>query len=108
VKEQWWELAIREEAQMLFKDTLISVDRKSLPSNCKIIPTSIQLKRKRSPTDASITRYKARICARGDLLTRFMHALEKTSPTINELTFNFVLQLLSIIYGFHHRTCVDM
>ena len=43
--------------------TLIPVDRKSLPSNCKIIPTSIQLKSKRSPTDASITRYKARICA---------------------------------------------
>jgi hypothetical protein len=99
--------AIREEAEMLFKDTLIPIDRKSLPSNCKIIPTSIQLKRKRSPTtDASITRYKARICARGDLLTRFMHTLEKTSPTINELTFNFVLQL-SIIYGFH-RTCVDV
>ena len=35
-----------------------------------------------------------------------MHALEKTSPTINELTFNFVLQL-SIIYGFK-RTCVDV
>jgi hypothetical protein len=81
---------------------LIPVD--TLPSNnCKIIPTSIQLKCRRSPTDASITRYKARICARVDLLTRFMHALlEKTSP----FTFNFVLQL-SIIYGFH-RTCVDV
>jgi hypothetical protein len=45
-------MAIREEAEMLlFKDTLIPVDRKSLPLNCKIIPTSIQLKRKR-PTYA--------------------------------------------------------
>jgi hypothetical protein len=38
-KEQW-EMAIREEAEMLFKDTLIPIDRKSLPSNCKTIPTT--------------------------------------------------------------------
>jgi hypothetical protein len=36
-----------------------------------------------------------------------MHALEKTSPTINELIFNFVLQLSMIICGFHRR-CVDV
>ena len=92
-----WVKAILAETNYLLQETFEPISLEDLPLNCKIVPTTIVLKRKRNPTTGLIDKYKGRICLRGDILRYFYEALEKSSPTINELTFNFILQLAIIM-----------
>ena len=84
-----WKQAIRAEVTALLNGTL-TPDNPNNYTEWQIVFTTTQLKRKRSQ-DGTISKYKARTCARGDLL----HLLINTySPTINNLTFSLVLQLI--------------
>jgi hypothetical protein len=106
-ESELWKKAAIDELLDLLQDTILPINKDELPPNCKIVPTTIRFKRKGNPITGIVDRYKGRICFRGDLVKLLYHDyLDKTSPTINELTFNFILQL-SITMGLC-RACSDI
>lgn len=101
-KLQWMD-ALKLEVDSLFSNTLIPIDSADIPTNAWIVPTTTQLKIKRSAQDNSIEKYKARICIRGDLLSQFFDKSETFSPTISQITFTTLLQI-SIILNLKRST----
>jgi hypothetical protein len=96
-----WTEAIQSEVQQLLKATIKPVDILSKPY--LFVRTTTQLKAKRNSTDGTISKYKCRICARGDMLAGTIDPSETYSPTINSLTFSTILQL-AIIFKLIRRT----
>jgi hypothetical protein len=103
-KDQWI-AAIRSEVDSSLIYTLIPISSDSVPPSAWIVPTTIQLKIKRKSSDATIDKFKARICLRGDLLISFFSKDETYAPTISMLTLNTIFQL-SIIMKFS-RSVID-
>lgn len=87
------------------KDSLIEVDPKELPANYTMIYTTTQLKLKRKATDGSPEKYKARTCARGDMIEGMLMQHETYSPTVSPITFATIFQLA--IIDNMERACVD-
>ena len=99
-----WIAALNDEVNSLLKETLIKVDIRDFIRNTYIvIQTTTQLKRKRNARTNEIEKYKARICARGDMLTGILTTEETYSPTINPLTFALILQL-AVIFKMKKKT----
>lgn len=93
-----WKKAIRYEIASLLKDTLKEIEISSLRDKQYYeIATTTQLKRKINATTCEVEKYKARECARGDLLANLLAAFETYSPTINPLTFALILQIAIIL-----------
>ena len=78
-----WEQAILTEVDQLLNATLLPVQ--SIEADSDTIFSTMQLKRKRSAIDGAITKYKARLCARGDMLKlKASHANDQnSSPTVS-------------------------
>ena len=97
LKSQWaeqWRKAIIAEITLLFDGGTfepISPEEISLLPKYKRIYTTMQLKRKIRSQDGLTDKFKARCCARGDLLKGLIK--DTYSPTINSLTFSVVHQL---------------
>ena len=97
LKSQWaekWRKAIIAEIKLLFDGGTfepISPDELSLLPQYKRIYTTMQLKRKIRSQDGFTDKFKARCCARGDLLKGLIK--DTYSPTINSLTLSVVHQL---------------
>jgi hypothetical protein len=89
-----WTEAIKTEVEQLLKGTLKPVS--NLQSPYKFVHTTTQLKAKKNSIDGKISKYKCRICARGDMLAGTLEPWETYSPTINALTFATILQLAII------------
>jgi len=99
-----WKKAIKAEINALLKDTLKSVNIKTFPKDSYIkIATTTQLKRKRNAITCAIEKYKARECARGDLLAFLMCSEETYSPTISPITFALILQI-AVIFKMKRKT----
>jgi len=97
-REEWIQ-AIRKEVGDLMKKTFKKIDTTKLDPNSYIrIKTTMQLKRKRNSTTGEIDKYKARECARGDLLKfdERMKDIATYSPTVSALTFSLILQVATI------------
>lgn len=93
-REQWI-TAIRAEVltSLIGGGTLQPISQSeidTLPQYQRIF-TTMQLKRKLRGSDGKLDKFKARCCARGDLLQGII--TETYSPTVNQLTFNTVHQL---------------
>lgn len=102
--QEKWKQAIRTEIESLMKQTLQPVDiSKYQPGTYEIIPTTTQLKRKRNAINNMIEKYKARVCARGDLILNLLTSEDTYSPTISPLTFALILQL-AVIFGMKKKT----
>lgn len=97
-----WKEAINKEVCSLLAGTLTPISPHELPSKCKIIHTTTQLKLKRNSVDAAPQKYKARTCARGDMLAGVFDQDEIYSPTVNSLTFAIVFQI-AILQGMTRR-----
>ena len=100
-REQWL-AAIRAEIEQLFRHTLVE---EALPSGIRkkdyiLIHSTMQLKIKLK-ADMTIDKYKARLCARGDMLSGLIE--ETYSPTIGSLARATAHQL-AILDNMH--TCV--
>ena len=82
-----WRIAIKAEINMLLtRGTLIPVDM--VPPDSKIIHSTTPLRIKRNQKTLQVDKYKARCCARGDMLAG---EVELTySPTISSLAFDTV------------------
>ena len=97
LKSQWveeWRKAIIAEIKLLFDGGTfepISSEEISMLPRYKRIYTTMQLKRKIRSQDGLTDKFKARCCARGDLLKGLIK--DTYSPTINSLTFSVVHQL---------------
>ncbi len=93
-----WKKAIRAEINSLLVNTLKQVDLNNFPPGSYImIHTTTQLKRKRNAITCKIEKYKARECARGDLIAGLLSASETYSPTVSPITFALILQLAVIM-----------
>ena len=100
-KEQWL-AAIRTEIEQLFRQTLVE---EPLPHGIRgkhyiLIHSTMQLKIKLK-ADMTIDKYKARLCARGDMLSGMIE--ETYSPTIGSLARATAHQLAILD---HMHTCV--
>lgn len=85
----YWREAIIAEMESLLRETLVPEEiDKSVPY--QLIRSTMQLKLKRKD-DGSIDKFKARCCARGDLLAGLI--ADTYSPTVGALTFSLVHQL---------------
>jgi hypothetical protein len=88
-----WIDAMRAEILLLLQHTLEPVEYSKLPSNKRIIHSTMQLKLKKLPTGV-IDKYKARLCACGNEL--WSNTAETYSPTIGALAYATVHQLAII------------
>ncbi len=96
-REEWIK-AIRKEIYFLLENTLKPINVSTMDSSQYIrIRTTMQLKRKRDSKSGNIEKYKARECARGDLIAYDDEDNIITfSPTIHPLTFATILQVATI------------
>ena len=93
-----WKKAIRAEITSLLVNTLKPVDINMFaPGTYTMIHTTTQLKRKRNAITCAIEKYKARECARGDLIADLLSAAETYSPTVSPITFALILQIAIIL-----------
>ena len=89
-KEKWTEAIQLEMQTLITGNSLIPTRTEDLPTFYKKIFTTLQLKRKTKP-DGSHDKYKARCCARGDMLKD--SNVDTFSPTINNLTHNCIYSI---------------
>lgn len=107
LRSQWadhWRKAIIAEIKLLFDGGTfepISLEEILALPRYKRIYTTMQLKRKIRSQDGNTDKFKARCCARGDLLKGLI--TDTYSPTVNSLTFSVVHQL-AIMNDMHRKT----
>lgn len=97
INRDMWVEAINKEKTLLFEGTLVKIDELPPPNTYYIIYTTTQLKIKRSAATGLPERFKARTCARGDMLLRMTNTMDKYSPTVSALTFATVFQIAIIM-----------
>ncbi len=102
-RDQWIEAIEKEIESLMASGTIVPLDPdEEKPPNAMFVHTTTQLKRKLSSVDSTPERYKARTCARGDMIKGKVPAAQTYSPTINALTFACVFQI-AIIYKMVRR-----
>ena len=77
-------------------------DRSKIPKGHKSILAIWSFKRKRLP-DGTITKYKAKICAHGEMQQWGVDFWETYAPVVNWLSVRTFL-VLSILHGYHSRS----
>ena len=98
-----WIIAIKAETDMIFNGgTLVEEQPTGVRGiDYHLIHSTMQLKIKLND-DGTINKYKARLCARGDMLANKLSPEETFSPTIGALSFATVHQI-SVLDNMH--TC---
>ena len=92
-RQDWIDSIKSEMNQLFMRKTLEPVD--FIPPGAKRIRSTMRLKAKRKNDNSqTLDKFKARLCARGDMLTDIV--TETYSPTINSLTLALVHQLAVI------------
>jgi len=102
-RDKWVEAIEKEIESLMASNTIVPLDPgEEIPRNAMFVHTTTQLKRKLSSVDGSAEKWKARTCARGDMIKGKVDASQTYSPTINALTFACVFQI-AIIFGMVRR-----